>query len=121
MSHTLGGKRHLFHLTRSLVSIAIPSIVLLRTPDRVCAALGSRPPWRRLSGIVPTDVLGLRDGAALLLREGVPALHLKVLGADASAAPAADAGATRAGGGRGCARPAAGPETNWYDKIHFHF
>ena len=93
------------------MSIAIPSLVLLRTPDRVCAALGSRPPWRCLSGIVPTDVLGLRDGAALLLREGVPALHLKVLGADASAAPAADAGAARAGGGRGRARPAAGPET----------
>ena len=100
------------------MSIAIPSLVLLRTPDRVCAALGSRPPWRCLSGIVPTDVLGLRDGAALLLREGVPALHLKVLGADANAAPVgSDAGAACAGGGRGRAWPAAGPETNLYSKF----
>ena len=62
----------------------------LRTPDRVPAL------WSGLSGVIPTDVLGLRHCAALLLREGVPALQLKVF-RDAAAA-------RRTGSGR--ARPA---------------
>ena len=68
----------------------------LRTPDRVPALWPA--PRLRLSGVIPSDVLGLRHGAALLLREGVPALHLKVLGDAAAAA------CTR--GGRGRAWPA---------------
>ena len=66
----------------------------LRTPDRVPALWPASPRPRprslRLSGVIPSDVLFLRHGAALLLREGVPALQLKVLGgaaADASGGP----------------------------------
>ena len=83
----------------------------LRTPDRV-----PRPNavlWSGLlSGVIPTDVLGLRDCAALLLREGVPALHLKVLGDAAAAAR------TRGGGGR--AWPATRPVNRSGDKNILH-
>ena len=75
----------------------------LRTPDRVPALWPASPRPRprslRLSGVIPSDVLFLRHGAALLLREGVPALQLKVFG-DAAAARRA---------GRGRAWPASRP------------
>ena len=54
----------------------------LRTPEyRVFPSRALWSPFSLpcLSGVIPSDVLGLRDGAALLLRERVPTLHLEIV------------------------------------------